>query len=394
MSGTLRPDSEQALAEAVRAAAAAKTALRISGGGTRSAIGRIVDAATELSTAAHSGVTLYEPGSLTVVAKAGTPLGALEAALEAEGQHLAFEPMDHRALLGSNGEPTVGGMVAANVSGPRRIAAGACRDHLLGVRFVDGRGRILKSGGRVMKNVTGLDLPKLLCGSYGTLGVISEVALKVLPNPEATGVLLIEGLSDARAIAALSTALTSPYQVTGAAHLPVGVDGAPVTMIRLEGLESSVAYRVGRLKEALAAFGDIAVETDSSRTAAGWSYVRDAMAVADGEGAVWRISVKPTDGPGLAARLRDRIDVLGAFYDWGGGLVWLKTPEAGDGGEAAIRDEVAKLGGHATLIRGSTDLRERISPFAPETPALARLSAGLRAEFDPAGVLNPGLMGG
>ncbi len=383
---------EAAIAETVREAATSKTPLRIVGGGTRLAVGAVVEAAQTLSMSAHSGITLYEPGSMTIVAKAGTTMRELTATLDAEGQHLAFEPMDHRALLGSTGEPTIGGVVAGNFCGPRRLAAGACRDHLLGVRFVDGVGRIVKNGGRVMKNVTGLDLGKLICGSYGTLGVLTEVSLKVLPKPEATGVLLIEGLSDQRAIEALSKALGTPYQVMGAAHLPRGVDGEPVTMIRLEGLEDSVAYRSNKLKEALASFGDIAIETDAERTSAGSAYIRDAKNLVDGSGAVWRISVRPTDGPALVARLRDRIEVLGAFYDWGGGLIWLKTLDQGDGGAAAIRKELAATGGHATLIRGSEELRKAIPAFQPEPPALARISTGLRAQFDPAGVLNPGLM--
>jgi glycolate oxidase FAD binding subunit len=381
------PKSEAELSEAV---AGAEAPLEIAGGGTRRALGRPVQAAETLSTRGLTGVTLYEPGALTLVARAGTPLAEIEAALAAENQRLPFEPMDHRALLGSSGEPTIGGVVACNVSGPRRVQAGACRDSLIGVRFVDGAGRVIKNGGRVMKNVTGYDLVKLMAGSYGTLGVLTEVAFKVLPATEAVAVVLIDGLSDADAVAAMTAALTSPFDVSGAAHFPVGMDGAPVTMIRVEGFEKSVAYRAAKLRDRLARFGDIAIETDPEKTAAGWKWVRDAEVLAGQAGAVWRVSVKPSVGPKVVAATPHDF----AFYDWGGGLVWLLVPEVGDASAAAIRDAAARFGGHATLVRAADATRAAVPPFQPEPAPLAAITAGLRAKFDPRGVLNPGRMGG
>jgi glycolate oxidase FAD binding subunit len=236
----ITPRTEAELADAI---AASKEPLRVIGGGTRSVVP--MGNGAVLSASGLSGITLHEPGSLTLVAQAGTPLEQIETALAAEGQRLPFEPMDHRGLLGTTGTPTIGGVVAANVSGPRRIQAGACRDFLLGVRFVDGRGQIVKNGGRVMKNVTGYDLVKLMAGSYGTLGVLTEVALKVLPRPRSMGMLRIKGLSDAAAVTALCRALASPYEVTGAAHLPQ----ADQTLFRIEGFTKSVAYRAGRLSD-------------------------------------------------------------------------------------------------------------------------------------------------
>ncbi|MEL7414796.1 MAG: FAD-binding protein, partial [Pseudomonadota bacterium] len=229
---TLSPTTEDALSAAIADARAASTPLEIVGGGTRLGLGKPVQASDQLSTRGLSGITLYEPGALTLVAQAGTPLAEIEEALARENQRLAFEPMDHRALLGSEGEPTIGGVVAANVSGPRRVQAGACRDSLIGVRFVDGRGTVLKNGGRVMKNVTGYDLVKLMAGSYGTLGILTEVSFKVLPAPEARQVLLFDGLDVAQAVACMTEAMGSPYDLSGAAHLPVGFDGTPVTMLR------------------------------------------------------------------------------------------------------------------------------------------------------------------
>jgi glycolate dehydrogenase FAD-binding subunit len=368
--------TEQELSEAI---STTNGPLRIIGGGTRPIGNPVAGAALRVS--GLSGVTLYEPGALTLVARAGTPLAEVEALLESEGQQLAFEPMDHRGLLGTQGAPTIGGVVAANISGPRRIQSGACRDFLLGVRFVDGMGRMIKNGGRVMKNVTGYDLVKLMAGSFGTLGVLSEVSLKVLPKAETRAVLLIDGLSDERAIAALSQALGSAYDVTGAAHIPVGLDGDPVTMIRLEGFAASVAYRAEKLKNELADFGTINIETRDERTEAGWRYVRDVQAFHNQSGDVWRISVKPTDGPKAGAILRN----LGARlqYDWGGGLVWALVTEGTD-----VRAALKGIKGHARLERGSGQVA-----FPSQGVLLDKVATELRHRFDPRGILNSGLMG-
>jgi len=373
----ISPTSEAELSEAI---AGAKGPLRVQGGGTR-AIGRPVTGEV-LSVTGLSGIELYEPGALTIVAKAGTPLAEVEAALAAENQRLPFEPMDHRGLLGTTGTPTIGGVVAANASGPRRIQAGACRDSLIGVRFVDGQGNILKNGGRVMKNVTGYDLVKLMAGSWGTLGVLSEVSFKVLPGVAARASLMIDGLSDAQAAQALATALGSPFEVTGAAHLPEGPTGAPVTMLRLEGFADSVAYRTEELRALLAPFGAVRVEDDPEKVIADWAAVRDVAGFHGQTGDVWRLSVKPSDAPGIAERLDGRVQ-----YDWGGGLIWALVPEGTD-----IRPALGRFDGHATLIRASEATRSSLAVFQPEPAPLAALTKGLRAKFDPRGILNPGLM--
>ena len=402
----LTPTSEAELSEIV---AKTDAPFQVVGGGTRP-IGAPTNGQV-LSTRAMTGIELYEPGALTLVARAGTSVAEIEKALDAEGQRLAFEPMDHRTLLGTTGEPTIGGVVAANVSGPRRIQTGACRDHLLGVRFVDGQGKITKNGGRVMKNVTGYDLVKLMAGSYGTLGVLTEVSLKVLPKSHATGVLLLEGLGAADAVKALSTALGSPFEVTGAAHLRKGVDGAPVTMIRLEGFENSVAYRAGKLQNLLSGFGDFTLETDPDRTRAGWQYIRDVEALRDHE-AVWRVSVKPSDGIKIL-HMMDQAHQYDCVQDWGGGLIWIgansdQLAHAASNGSDGAREDPAEgirvlhhnlqsnvkaVGGHATLIKAPADLRRTENVFQPLPDAVARLQAGLRQKFDPRALLNPGLMG-
>lgn len=359
----MTPHSETDLAQMITEA---KGPLRIVGGGTRP-IGQTTGAA--LSTAALSGITLYEPGAMTLVAQAGTPVDEIEKALAGENQRLAFEPMDHRPLLGTQGTPTIGGIVAANVSGPRRISVGAARDFMLGVRFVDGAGNIIKNGGRVMKNVTGYDLVKLMTGSYGTLGVLTEVSLKVLPAVEATLTLTLQGLDDDTAIKAMSAALSSPYEVTGVAHDP----SQSLTHFRLEGFPASISYRAEALAEKLSLFGP------ASEAKTDWTAIRDVTAFAKAKGDVWRISVKPSDAAALAAKLgADAVQ-----YDWGGGLIWALCPEGHD-----LRAAMRGTAGHATLIRG----KGHGPVFHPEPAPIAAITAGLRAKFDPRHILNTGIM--
>ncbi|ETX15827.1 2-hydroxy-acid oxidase [Roseivivax halodurans JCM 10272] len=370
----MRPTSEDELSELV---AGATGPLHVRGGGTRS-MAR-AGPGEVLETGGLTGIALHEPGALTLVAKAGTPIAEIEAALEAEGQRLAFEPMDHRGLLGTAGEPTIGGAVAANVSGPRRIQTGACRDFLLGVRFVDGTGAVVKNGGRVMKNVTGYDLVKLMAGSRGTLGVLTEVALKVLPSPETQGTLVLHGLSDAEAVAAMARGLGSPFEVTGAAHLP----GRGETCLRIEGFADSVCYRLGRLADLFAGH-EITRETDPDAVAARWRGIRDVAEFHGKPGDVWCLSVKPGDAPEIAARAgADEV-----LFDWGGGRIWARMPEGSD-----LRAHLGAFAGHATLVRGSEAALSALPVFQPEPAPVAALSAGLRRRFDPRGVLNPGLMG-
>jgi len=369
--------SEEELAAVIRGTT---VPFRIKGGGTRD-VGR-PGAGEALDVSGIAGIRLYEPGALTLVAAAGTPLAEVEAVLAAEGQRLAFEPADWRGLLGTAGEPTLGGMVAANVSGPRRVQAGACRDALLGVRFVDGTGTVVKNGGRVMKNVTGYDLVKLMAGSWGTLGVLTEVSLKVLPAPEAAAVLVLDGLDEARAVRAMTAALGSPFDVTGAAHGDMG------TVVRIEGFAQSVAYRAERLASLLATVGPMRVERDARSAAALWCAVRDVAPFHEVPGDVWRLSVRPSEATALVARAWQVAGARGALYDWGGGLVWLLLPEGED-----LRARLGPFNGHATLFRADAATRTRIAAFPPEPAPVAALAAGIRAKFDPRGILNPGLMG-
>lgn len=371
----MRPNSEKELAEIV---AATQTPLRIVGGGTRP-IGKPCSAAP-LHVSGLSGVTIYEPGALTLVAKAGTPLSDIETILEAEGQRLAFEPMDHRPLLRTEGTPTIGGVVAGNISGPRRVSSvGSCRDALLGVRYVDGMGNIVKNGGRVMKNVTGYDLVKLFAGSWGTLGILSEVSLKVLPKPEAQATIILRDLEFSQAQEAMTIALNSPYEVTGAACDVQTKE----TFIRVEGFAASVQYRTGSLMKLLDLRTPFDLVSDSAASELIWRNIRDVVCLADQDGDIWKLSVRPGDAPSILARA----DARQALVDWGGGLIWLRLDEGTD-----LRSRLGTISGHATLIRASDKTKNKLSVFQPEAATVAKLSRGLRAKFDPRNILNPGLM--
>jgi glycolate oxidase FAD binding subunit len=388
----LVPTDERELAEAIADAAAKRTPLAIEGGGTRRDIGRPTQTAATLSTAALSGVTLYEPSELVISLRAGTPLAEVEALLARNRQRLAFEPIDHRALLSSTGTPTIGAIAAANLSGPRRIQAGAARDSMIGIRAVTGRGEVIKNGGRVMKNVTGYDLVKFMAGAWGTLGVFSEVSFKLTPIPETESTIVVPGLDDATAIRALAAALGSPWGVTGAAHLPPFEHEAARTLIRLDGFAASVREREAKLIATLAPFGK-GETIPAEASAAVWTAVRDlAVLGATRRAVVWRISVKPSDGPKIVEELRRTLPCR-VIYDWGGGLVWLAATDTGDAaGALVVREATARFGGHATLVRAPEHVRLAVEVFEPQPPAVMDLQRRLKATFDPEGILNPGRM--
>ncbi len=391
MDAALTPATEAKLAAIVANAARMRTPLAIEGGGTRAHLGRPMQTAATVSTSGLTGVTLYEPAELVLSARAGTPLKEVEALLASKGQRLAFEPIDHRFISGADGEPTIGAVAAANLSGPRRIQVGAARDSLIGVRAVNGTGEVVKSGGRVMKNVTGYDLVKFLAGSFGTLAILSEVTFKVLPVPETEATLMLSGLADADAVAALSASLASPHAVSGAAHSPARGVRAAETLIRIEGFAESVAARVRSLAAELASFGSADI-LDAANSARAWRMVRDlAVLGAPVDAPIWRLSVRPSDGPLVADAVRQAF-ACNVLYDWGGGLVWIAGGEGPDGGAAAIRAALPARGGHATLVRAPEDVRNTVDVFQPLSEPVMALTQKLKAAFDPIGILNPGRM--
>ena len=391
------PADEAGIVAAVLAAVAAREPLQVEGRGTKRGMLRPVQAARTLSTRNLSGVTLHAPSELIVSARAGTTIPDLEAVLATGNQGLIAEPPDLSALLGIQGPQTLGGVVATNLSGPRRVASGAMRDHVMGIRAVNGAGEIIRSGGRVLKNVTGLDLCKLLSGSHGTLGVLTEVTLKVLPIAEQTGSLVLPGLDGPAAIAALSAALGSPFGVSGAAWLPAaaaarvpglagqGAGSGAVAVIRIEDFAPSVEYRLRRLAELLAPHGRTAILPHDASLAA-WRAIRDAVPLEANEGhAVWRISVRPSRGVAVGTTIHE---AGGRFFlDWGGGLVWAAGPPAL---HDAVTAAALAAGGVWTVLRGPEPMRAAVHVVPPEAPALSRITARVKAAMDPAGILNPG----
>jgi glycolate oxidase FAD binding subunit len=394
------PLSEEAAARLVHVAALTKSAVVIRGGGTRS-LHATPEGTDVLSARGLNGIVAYNPAEMTMTARAGTPLETVEAALAEKRQMLAFEPNDLRAALGTSGIPTIGGVFATNASGPRRFVAGAARDSLLGVRFVNGRGEVVKAGGRVMKNVTGLDLAKLLAGSHGSLALLTEVTFRLLPVPETAATVVVSNLNDAEAAAAMATAMAMSVEVSGAAHLPESVRGRFVggalpdgaaTVLRLEGLAASVAVRAEKLGAAMARFGAVSqIEAETTRRL--WREIRDAAPYADGTPRpLWRVSVAPIAGQQLVAALRLETGV-DAFYDWQGGLVWLRMesdPEA-----ALLRRYIKAVGGgHATLLRARPEVLAATETVQPQSDAVAALSARVKASFDPDALFVSRMVGG
>jgi glycolate oxidase FAD binding subunit len=398
-----RPADAAEAAQVIAWAAAEGQSLAVEGGGSKRTLGRAAPADHALELGRLSGILDYDAPELVLTARAATPMAEIEAALRADRQMLAFEPPDWRGLLGSTGAPTLGGVIACNLAGPRRVRAGAARDHFLGFSAINGSGEIWKAGGRVVKNVTGYDLCKLQCGAYGTLSVLTELTIRVVPLPETSCTLLLAVETEAAAIALLSDALNTPFEVSAAASLPrpiarrsrvaaVAQTLRGAALLRLEGWSPSVAYRVRALTER---FGD-AILLDADETARLWAEIGEVHDLLPPAGrCIWRIAVTPAAAASLAQAFRLGFDSAELYHDGGGGTVWLSLDEdeAGeDGGAGRIRAALRPLGGNAMLIVGSAALRAGVPVFEPVAPPLARLSERVRHRFDPRRVLNPGRM--
>jgi glycolate oxidase FAD binding subunit len=404
MSEPLRPRDPKQVEEAICWALAQGKTLELIGHGSKRAIGRAAQWDATLDLSALKGVTLYEPEELVLSAKAGTPLHEIEVLVAEKRQELAFEPMDYGPLLGgAAGAATIGGVIASNLSGPRRIKSGAARDHFLGFSAVSGRGETFKSGGRVVKNVTGYDLCKLIAGSWGTLAAMTDVTIKTLPRAETEQTILVLGGDAAAASKVMASAMGSYGDVSAAAHLPVTIAadvaetvsaGSAVTALRLEGVTPSVAQRKSLLENLLAPLGALA-SLDEASSRALWRAIRDVAPFAAkgrrGGADIWRISTAPARGAEIGRAL---VDKAGAeiLYDWAGGLVWAALPRSDDAQAPLVHATVTAAGGHGTLIRAPAAVRAKVDVFAPEPAALAALTQRVRKGFDPHGVLNPGRM--
>jgi glycolate dehydrogenase FAD-binding subunit len=395
------------LRDAVGEALAAAEPLELIAGGSKRWLGRPLQVPRTLDLSRLGGIRDYQPSELVLTAGAATPLDEIEAALAPARQMLAFEPPDWGALLNvpapASGRRTLGGVLACNLSGPRRIKVGAARDHFLGFRGVSGRGEVFKAGGKVVKNVTGYDLCKLMAGSYGTLAALEEVTVKVLPQPEAASTVMLCGLDPAAAVRCLNRALGGSHEVSGAIYIPAsstaaltslsGVSG--VVALRLEGPSPSVDFRRERLLVEFASDCE-STSLDDEASTAFWRAIRDVVPLARlADCAVWRVSVAPSRGADLGEAIARHLDASW-YLDWGGGLLWAAVAEADDGGAAVIRAAIrgadGRGTGHATLIKAPPALRRAVSVFEPQPPALAALTARVKESFDPRRILNPGRM--
>ncbi len=404
ISETYYPRSEDELAGLVSDAVVKTVPLEICANRTKAAVGQPLQVGARVSLREMRGVTLYEPNELVLSAKAGTPLSEIEKLLAESGQELAFEPSALERALGhevGKGEPTIGGAIAANASGPRRILRGAARDHLIGVRAVNGRGEVIKSGGRVMKNVTGYDIARAMAGSWGTLAVMSEITVKVLPKAEEARTLICLNLSDESAVSAMCRALGSAYEVSGAIHLQkafaermsmpdVASLGQSVTALRLENFSSSVEYRLGKLHQELNPFGTL-YEMDDSRSRAFWADVKRLQFLTGSDWPLWRITTAPHQGARLVSALSGQMTCR-ASYDWAGGLIWLEVPPSTDASATVLRRVIAEFQADALLVRASPAARASVGVFQPLPEVNMNLIRRLKEAFDPHGILNPGRM--
>ncbi len=399
MIDVIQPDSEQVIVEVVAAASAAGRPIEIVGHGSKSGFGRPVSAQTRLVLAGLSGITDYEPGELVLTARAGTPLAEIDGRLAQNRQTLAFEPRELSALFGTTVGQTLGGVVAAGIPGPRRCVGGGVRDHVLGVRAVNGRGQLFKAGGKVVKNVTGYDLCKLFTGSFGTLAVLTEITIKILPAAETETTVVISGLTAAAAVSLMSEALGSAANPSAAAWLPAGlttgttlagIAAGSATCLRLEGFGPSVQARCQRLLDRSAGGPDATVLGNEASVTL-WRRLRDVRPFHDRPGqAVWKISLRPSDAPALL----DRLTALGpvdAFLDWGGALIWVSAPCGADAHARNLRTALPP-GAHATLVVAPEPVRAAQAVFQPLPAAVSALEARVKASFDPQGILNPGRM--
>ncbi len=403
MTTRLKPADLDQLRDAVAWVVAEEKPAEIVCHGTKQDFGRTTNSEVTLDMSGLAGIVSYEPDELVLTAKAGTPMSEITEILAAEKQALAFEPPSYGPMLGHDAGGSLGGSIACNLSGPRRFKVGAARDHFLGVSAVNGRGEIFKSGGRVVKNVTGYDLCKLLAGSYGTLAVMAEITVKVLPQPEKTRTVLISGLDDATAVRLLGDIASGRHEASGLAHLPENSvarsqvsylrgAGRAVTAIRLEGPAPSVLARCAALKNSCAPHGAIE-ELHGHNSSQLWREVGEARLLTESAAdCIWRISLPPAAAAGVVAACRTGSDIVGCAYDWAGGLVWLATAPHGDGGAAVIRAALARDGGHATLIRAPVAMRNAVAVFQPQDGVLAALSTRVKKQFDPRAVLNRGRM--
>ena len=403
MADVYMPRNEVELAGYVKDANAGRHPLEICGFRSKREAGRPINASAVISAAKMSGITLYEPKELVISAKAGTPLYEVEAELAQHNQELAFEPADFCRIYGEDAlSASIGAIAAMNISGPRRILRGAARDNMLGLQAVNGEGSAIKSGGRVMKNVTGVDLVRGLSGSWGTLSVFTEVTFKVMPKAPESRTAIFLGLADEAATGVMSAAMGTPYEVSGTVHLhgalaarlsdqEIAPARTALTALRLEGAPRSLGYRIERLRRELAPFGDT-YELDPQRSKDFWADIRAlSFLSSDFDRPLWRITTAPSKAA-LIVRALSAFFEVNAAYEWSGGLLWLELPSSSDASVTEVRRVLAEFDADSMLMRAPRAVRAAVEVFHPLPFTKMKIVQALKNAFDPAGILNPGRM--
>ncbi|QDC37753.1 FAD-binding protein [Sphingobium fuliginis] len=377
-----QPDTANELADVISDMAARGARCELRGGASKATMGADRDAEV-IDMRGFTGVVDYDPAELVLTVRAGTPLADVQRLVEGEGQMLAFEPFDHGPLLGGEaGKATIGGVVAAGVAGSQRLTMGGARDHLLGFTAVSGRGERFVAGAKVVKNVTGYDLSKLMAGSWGRLAAMTELTIKVLPRPRAVSSLAIDGLDHAQACRVMAWAMGCHAEVAAAAHLPADGDRPATTLFRLQGFAPSVEARCAVLPEILHDHGAAYLLPDHESEGL-WASVGIAAPLADAP-VLWRINLRSSQAPSFI----DRFAALGARWliDWAGGLIWL----AHDGEADEVRAAAERAGGHAMLVRAPAEVRSTVPTQHPRTSGVVAIEQRVRRSFDPAGIFETG----
>jgi glycolate oxidase FAD binding subunit len=377
------PSDTEALISVVQDAAEQGRRLDVCGGGSKAAVGAARPDADSLDMSGFSGIIEYDPAELVLTVRSGTKLAEVQALVAGQGQMLAFEPFDHGPIFGREaGAATIGGTVAAGVAGSRRVSAGGARDHVLRVEAVSGRGETFAAGAKVVKNVTGYDLPKLISGSWGRLAAVSELTLKVLPKPPSATTLVYRDLAPEQASQLMLQAMASKASVAAAAHVPAAGSAQAITALRLEGVDPSIRSRIDLLATVLGVAGEA---EDAAGADGFWAQFRTLKPLSASL-PLWRVNV-------AASRWVAVTRALASFdtrwmVDWAGNLIWLTT----DAPAALVRQAASAAGGHAMLLRGAPS-DGPVPTFHPQTPALAKLETRLRRAFDPNGVFETGRFG-
>jgi glycolate oxidase FAD binding subunit len=385
--------SEADVVEAVRAARAKKATIEIISGGTKHSYGRPVDAHDVLDVSALAGVVNYEPDELVITARAATTIAEIEDALAPRAQRLGFDPADWGPLFGTGpNAATIGGVLSADACGSARVQYGGARDHLLGYRAVNGLAESYKAGGHVVKNVTGFDLPKLMCGAMGTLGALTEVTLRLVPRAPLSVTLIARDIASAAGFALLRRVWTSAFGSTGLSYIPggtatsfpaLGMIGAGAALIRLEGTPVPLDEKIAGVK-ALAP----SIVLDDFEGERIFRDIGDGRAFVGNTLDVWRVALPPHAAAQCAAQIGSEL-WLG---DWAGGLLWIGAVSDDEVAAHSLRAAASSLGGHATLMRACANMRSRVPVFQPDSPALTALNKSVKAAFDPLGIFNPGRM--